>query len=171
MKRTKYNIYGTLQGIFHPSKLNYLGERKYQGKQNPIYRSSYEKQCFHLLENNANIIWWKSEATVIPYISPIDNKPHRYYIDLTFCARDKNTGENKIYLIEVKPEEQTVKPVKKPRQRTKTFITQAKTYAVNIAKWNAAYKYAQQRGYKFYLWTEIQTKPYIPEVIGKIKSA
>lgn len=165
-KKSRYNVYGTLQGTYRPSEVNSLGEPKYQGNHPPVYRSSYERQCFYLLEQNPNVIWWKSESTVIPYISPIDNKKHSYYIDLTFCALDKNTGEETIFLIEVKPEAQTVPPVKTPRQHQKTFVTACKRYAINVAKWNAAYKFAVGHGYKFFIWTEQSMKEYFPRELN-----
>lgn len=153
-KRSKYNIFGTLQGIYKPSALNRNGEQKYQGRRPPLFRSSYEKQCFYLLEQNPGVLWWKSEATVIPYISPIDHKRHLYYMDLTFEAIDAKTQKPQVFLVEIKPDSQTTQPVKGPRQHTKTFITACKTYGVNVAKWNAAYDYAMKNGYKFFIWTE-----------------
>lgn len=153
-RRSRYNVYGTLQGVYNPTAVNSYGEKKYQGKHDPVFRSSYERQCFYLLETNPNINWWKSEATVIPYLSPIDNKKHSYYMDLTFEAISKETNEPQIFLIEIKPMAQTEPPVKGPRQHQKTFVSACKRYAINVAKWNAAYNYAKDHGYKFHIWTE-----------------
>lgn len=161
-KKSRYNIYGTLQGTYNPSALNQYGEKKYQGRQNPTYRSSYERQCFYLLEKNPGVSWWKSEATVIPYMSPIDGKKHSYYMDLTFAAPDKETGEETIYLVEVKPVAQTIPPVKTPRMHQKTYVSSCKRYAINVAKWNAAYTFAKSRGYKFFIWTEENMFEYTP---------
>lgn len=161
-KKSRYNIYGTLQGTYNPSALNQYGEKKYQGKHDPIYRSSYERQCFYLLEQNAGVNWWKSEATVIPYMSPIDGKKHSYYMDLTFSAIDKESGLETIYLVEVKPKAQTIPPVKTPRMHQKTYVTACKRYGINVAKWNAAYNFAKDRGYKFYIWTEEDMFEYVP---------
>lgn len=161
-KRSRYNVFGTLQGTFNPSAVNSSGEPKYQGKHAPIYRSSYERQCFHLLEKHPGIIWWKSEATVIPYMSVIDGKKHSYYMDLTFEAIDKETGLPQVFLVEVKPDAQTIPPVKTTKQRQTTFVTACKRYGVNISKWNAAYEYAKKRGYKFFIWTEQRMFEYQP---------
>lgn len=165
--RSRYNIYGTLQGTYKPTALNQSGERKYQGRHDPTYRSSYERQCFYLLEQNPGVRWWRSEATVIPYISPIDRRRHSYYMDLTFEAIDKKTGLPQIYMIEVKPNSQTVAPVKTPRQHTKTYVTACKRWAVNVAKWNAAYDFAVNKGYKFYIWTELRMFEWKPLVVSE----
>jgi hypothetical protein len=40
------------------------------------------------------------------------------------------------------------------RKQKKTFITEATTYVINQAKWEAAKKYADKRGWKFTILTE-----------------
>lgn len=161
-KRSKYNVYGTLRGIYTPAALNVNGEKKYRGKQQPVYRSSYERQCFYLLENNPGVIWWSSEETVIPYKSPIDGRRHSYFMDLTFEAVDKKTNSPQIFLVEVKPDVQTIPPVKGKGMHMKTYVTACKRYAINVAKWNAAYEFAKTRNYKFYIWTEVRMFEYTP---------
>mgnify|MGYP002793936954 CR=1 FL=1 len=47
-----------------------------------IYRSYWEKFAFMWCEKQDDIKSWSSEETVIPYISAIDNKYHRYFVDL-----------------------------------------------------------------------------------------
>ena len=93
-----------------------------------------------------------SEEIAIPYISPVDNKPHRYYPD--FLAEIK-TRDSKIqkYLIEVKPYKQTKPPNAKSR-KTKTYHINMKTYAVNAAKWKAARELCEDNDWKFTLLTE-----------------
>jgi hypothetical protein len=162
-KRTKYSIYGTEHGQFKPSALNIQGEPKFQGRQAPVYRSSYEKQCFYLLEQNPGVIWWKSESSLIPYINPLDGKRHTYYVDLTFRAVDRETQELTTFLVEVKPKSQTQPPKMGARKRKKTLETETKVYITNIAKWNAAYEFCKKHGYKFYIWTEVDMFPYIPQ--------
>lgn len=152
-KRSKYNIFGTLQGVFHPQALNSEGVRKYIGTRPPIFRSSYERNCFLLLEKHPGVKSWSSETTTVPYISPLDQRKHTYFVDLTFTAMAED-GSLETFIVEVKPYSQTIPPVKKPRQRLDTFNTQAKTWVINVAKWNAAYAFAKKHGYKFYIWHE-----------------
>ena len=45
-----------------------------------------------------NILSWGSEEVVVPYISPVDNKPHRYYVDFIVEVRQKD-GTKKVKLI------------------------------------------------------------------------
>lgn len=164
-KRTKYSPYGTEQGVYRPQALNAKGEKKYQGRQPPIFRSSYEKQCFYILERNPGVLWWQSENTKVNYINPLDGKSHTYFIDLTFRAIDKNTGDFTTFLVEVKPKSQTQPPIQSKRKQKKTLETEVKTYLINIAKWNAAYKFAQAHGYKFYIWTEQDMFEYVPKKV------
>ena len=62
----------------------------------------FMKEC----DKNEKILKWSSEEIVIPYISPIDNKKHRYFPD--FLIQTTKGW----FLIEVKPQIQT-KPPKK----------------------------------------------------------
>ena len=165
-QRSKYNIFGVEQGIYSPSALNAKGEPKFQGRQKPIFRSSYEKQCFYLLEQNPGVLWWKSESNTVKYLNPLDGNYHTYFIDLTFRAVDKGTGNFTTFLVEVKPHSQTVPPIMTPRKRKKTFETEAKTYIINISKWNAAYDFCKKHGYKFYIWTEKDMFPYEPRKLN-----
>ena len=64
------------------------------------------------------VVRWGSEEVVIPYISPIDRKPHRYYVD--FIVDMKTTaGGVKTMLIEVKPKKQCCEP-KKPKRNSRS---------------------------------------------------
>lgn len=127
--------------------------KKYSGDVNNIwYRSSWEKRLFEWLDKNENVIEWNSEEVIIPYISPIDGKWHRYFIDC--FAKIKNNEEKiKSYLIEVKPFVQTQAPVIK-KKITKTYITEVTNWGINSAKWESAKKYCKQRDWKFLILTE-----------------
>lgn len=127
--------------------------RKYKGDPTQIvYRSSWEKRVMLWLDMHPACIEWSSETTVIPYRSPVDEKMHRYFVDFTVTMRQKN-GEAKTFLLEVKPASQTVRPTK-GKKREKTFLNEALTYEVNNAKWEAARKYASERGMEFLIVTE-----------------
>ena len=57
---------------------------------------------------------WASEEFCIPYISPLDNKRHRYYPDFLIQVKEAD-GKLKKYVIEIKPKKQTVEPKKRSR--------------------------------------------------------
>lgn len=126
--------------------------QKYAGDPTDIvYRSSWEARFMHWLDDNKQVISWHSECTVIPYVSPVDNKYHRYFVD--FKAKIlNNTGETKTYLIEIKPETQTIPP--KMGKKTKRYLNEVMTYGVNSAKWRAAEQFAADRGMQFIILTE-----------------
>lgn len=58
-------------------------------------------------------------------------------------------------LIEIKPEAQSrAAPVKTPKKRRDVYEREVATWVVNNAKWEAARKYAQERGIWFRVITE-----------------
>jgi hypothetical protein len=63
-------------------------------------------------------------------------------------------GEIKRYIIEIKPKRQTVPPRNSPKKRTKTYINETKTYAKNLAKWQAAEKFCMDNSLIFKIVTE-----------------
>lgn len=135
------------QGIFypkHPEK--YIGE-------SAIYRSGLELSYFKFLDENPKCIKWNSEGVTVPYFWEVDNKWHKYYIDLaaTFVNEDKST---KTYLIELKPYRQTIQPEKTPRKRAKTLLAEQVMYSQNQAKWKAASDFANKNNMKFIVLTE-----------------
>jgi hypothetical protein len=136
------------QGVYEP-----LHPKKYKGTLPIVYRSSLEKKVFGLLDNSNKISSWGSESIVVPYISPVDNRYHRYFVDVHFKFTDSN-GYMIKYLVEIKPFKQTLKPVKTPRKRQKTFLTESYMWAVNQAKWEAADAWAKKNGYIFKVITE-----------------
>lgn len=102
-------------------------------------------------DESPGIIWWSSEELAIPYISPVDKRKHRYFPDFIIKVRRKDNTVM-TYVIEVKPESQTQKPVQK--RQTKRFIQEAATYAINQMKWRAADEFCQEHGWKFQILTE-----------------
>lgn len=135
------------------SKYKPSNPEKYKGNYNNIIcRSSWERKFCRWCDLNENVISWGSEEFFIPYVSPIDNKVHRYYPNFIIQVKESN-GKNKTYLIEVKPKKQTLPPVKKSKV-TKNFIYETKTYAVNQAKWKAAKEWCDDRLIEFKIITE-----------------
>jgi hypothetical protein len=137
------------QGFFKP-----LNPKKYKGDvHNIVYRSSWELKLYSILDNREDILEWSSEEIVIPYISPKDNRRHRYFPDVLIRLKDEN-GNIKTTLIEIKPLSQTLPPIKKSRL-TKGFINEVMTYAVNMAKFEAAKSYCEKKGWDFKVMTEV----------------
>lgn len=132
-----------IQGKFRPKN-----PTKYAGDPNNIvYRSSWELKAMMFFDAHPDILYWASEELAIPYISPVDNRTHRYFVDFIIKAK---TVEGKIEttLIEVKPESQQ-KPPKKSEKLTKRFVNESLTYATNTAKWEAAQRFALEHGWLF----------------------
>jgi len=139
-----------VQGIYTP-----INKNKTSGT--IIYRSSLELKLCRWLDKNPKVIKWISERVILPYVSPLDGRVHKYFVD--FAAHLK--GENEVIkklLIEVKPYKQTLQPVKTPRKKINTLIAEQRTYATNIAKWDAAMKWAKKNNYKFIIITDKHLK-------------
>lgn len=135
------------------SKYKPSNPKKYKGDPNNIVcRSSWERKFCRWCDLNDNIVSWGSEEFFIPYISPLDNRVHRYFPDFIIKVKESD-GKIKTYVIEVKPKKQTAPPIKKSRV-TKGYIYEAKTYAVNQAKWKAAKEWCDDRLIEFKIITE-----------------
>ena len=127
--------------------------KKYKGDVSKItYRSSWEARCMNYFDLNENILWWASEEVIVPYKSPVDGRYHRYYPDFVINVRQRD-GRTKTLMIEVKPENQKNAPKVRAR-KTKKYINEVVTYAVNQAKWDAATEYGNDRMWEFKVLTE-----------------
>jgi hypothetical protein len=125
---------------------------KYKGDpSNIVYRSTWEVRVMKWLDEHPQVIWWGSEELPIPYISPVDKKKHKYFPD--FIAKMKlKDGKVMTYIIEVKPLAQTKMPTQK--RKTRRYLQEMATYAVNQEKWRAADIFCQEHGWKFLVVTE-----------------
>lgn len=131
--------------------------RKYKGDvKNIIYRSSWELKFMKYCDVNTNVLEWGSEEIFIPYISPVDGKHHKYFPDFYIQVRDK-TGKIKKYLVEVKPQYQTIEP-KFKNKITKQYIKEVMTYSVNKAKWKSAEEFCKDHLWEFMILTENELK-------------
>lgn len=140
---------GYRQGKFRPQK-----PEKYKGDPTKIiYRSSYELKFMQYCDLTESVNEWRSEEFFIPYISPIDNKVHRYFPDFFVKYKDKN-GNNRTLVIEIKPEKDLKMPEQNPKRKTKSWAFRVKTWAVNQAKWKAAREFCEDRNYEFRILTE-----------------
>tara|TARA_X000001382_G_C3139777_1_gene169167 strand:+ start:557 stop:1027 length:471 start_codon:yes stop_codon:yes gene_type:complete len=135
------------KGVYRP-----IYRQKFKGKKYPVYRSSWELHFFRWCDYNNKVLEWTSEGIVVPYISPLDTKTHRYFVDNSLVLNQQ--GKYVKYLVEIKPYSQTLKPVMRGRKKQSTFLHEQATYDVNQAKWKAANQWAVAHGYKFLILTE-----------------
>ena len=137
------------QGVFTPkNKEKFIGT-------SAMFRSGLELRFMRFCDNNPNVIKWSSENVIIPYISPFDNKTHRYYVDNFVMIKEDN--EVKKYLIEIKPSRQTKPPTTKYKKK-KHLIYEQKQWVINSCKWKAAVEYAKRTGCEFKIITEKDLK-------------
>ena len=135
------------------SRFKPLHPSKYKGDPNNIIcRSSWERKFCQWCDKNSCIIYWASEEISIPYISPKDNRVHRYYPDFLIKVKEKN-AKIKTYVVEVKPKKQTIPPKRKTKL-TKSYLYERVTYEVNQAKWKAAGEYCKDPRIEFKIVTE-----------------
>lgn len=138
---------------YYKGKFSPKNPGKYKGNPtNIIYRSLWELKVMKYLDSHPNVLTWQSEEIVIAYQSPVDKKIHRYFPDFVVRLQDRE-GKIKTLMLEVKPDKQTRMPDTKPR-RTKKYIAEVATYAVNEAKWEAAKRFCEIRDWEFKVITE-----------------
>ena len=131
------------QGKYRPSY-----PKKYKGDpSNIIYRSSWEYKFMKWCDYTTSVQEWVSQEIIIPYISSVDGKRHRYFPDFYVKI------QNRKYLVEVKPFKQTLEP-KTQKRNTKRYINEVVTYHVNKAKWKAATEFCADRRIEFKIITE-----------------
>ena len=136
----------------YTGKFTPVNPSKYKGDPtNIIFRSSWELRVMKYLDENPGVVWWASEELFIPYRNPIDNKMHRYFPDFIVKTQKKD-GSVMTHILEVKPEVQTKRPVQK--RKTKRFLQESMTYAINQEKWKAADIFCKERGWQFKILTE-----------------
>ena len=147
-KKKPYKKYKEFrQGVYKP-----VNSLKFEGAKHPRYLSSWELKFFKWCDRNPFIEKWSSESVCIPYISPVDGKMHRYYVDNTVHIRE---GERLVkYLIEIKPSKQTRPPSKHGNKKQSTVLYEHAQWGVNQAKWLSAKDWARKNGYIFQIVTE-----------------
>lgn len=118
------------------------------------YKSKLERIAFHYADINPKIKYFSVEPFHIPYVKPIDNKVHRYFIDMyiEFVTGDK-------FLVEVKSSSETRQPEKpKNKKGILRYKEAVQTFLVNTAKWKSATEFAKTKGMKFIILTENELK-------------
>jgi hypothetical protein len=129
---------------YHQGYYKLINESKYRGNSKKvIYRSSWEKIAFKWLDKSPDVLEWSSEEIVIPYVSPKDDKIHRYYPDLWMKT------PNGYFVVEIKPEKETRCPLGGKNIGNRMIL-----YAINKAKWEAASEYCNKKGWRFKIITE-----------------
>lgn len=133
----------------YKGKYQVKNSSKYKGNLKMItFRSSWELKFLKWCDENPDVISFSSEEIVIPYLSPMDNQYHRYFVD--FWVKFKNGQQ---ILIEIKPDTQT-KPPKIPKKINESYMESLMTWEKNNAKWRAAMEYAKKNDMIFKVWTE-----------------
>ena len=144
----------TYKGRYFPTN-----PKKYRGNPNQIiYRSLWERKVMVYCDKNDAIIEWGSEEVIVPYLSPMDGKIHRYFPDFYMKVRQAD-GSTKKFIIEVKPKSQCKQPVKNPKRRTTKWFNEVKTFAINQAKWKSAREFCEDKGMEFKIFTEDHSNP------------
>ena len=144
----------TYKGRYFPTN-----PKKYRGNPNQIiYRSLWERKVMVYCDKNDAIIEWGSEEVIVPYLSPMDGKVHRYFPDFYMKVRQAD-GSTKKFIIEVKPKSQCKQPVKNPKRRTTKWFNEVKTFAINQAKWKSAREFCEDKGMEFKIFTEDHINP------------
>ena len=144
----------TYKGRYFPTN-----PKKYKGNPNQIvYRSLWERKVMVYCDKNDAIIEWGSEEVIVPYLSPMDGKMHRYFPDFYMKVRQAD-GSTKKFIIEVKPKSQCKQPVKNPKRRTTKWFNEVKTFAINQAKWKSAREFCEDKGMEFKIFTEDHINP------------
>ena len=142
------------KGKFKPkNKTKYKGDPT-----NIVYRSLLELNFMNHLDSWNAVLEWSSEEIAIPYVSPVDNKLHRYFPDFWIKVKTK---DNKIEenIIEVKPLKEC-HPPKRPEKINTAYRKQFITFAINTAKWKAAEIYCAVNNMKFIKVTDKEIKQY-----------
>lgn len=137
-----------IQGIYTP-----INKEKYMGAGNPVYRSALERDFFLFFDKHPNVTAWASEGIVVPYFFDVDNKVHKYYIDLIAAIKQKD-GSIEKFLIELKPYSQTQPPKQSNHKKSSTILYENLMFRKNQCKWKAASEYAAKKGMKFVVLTE-----------------
>ena len=139
-------------GEYRSGKYEPRNPEKYIGDiHNIIYRSSWEHRFCTYCDTNELILKWSSEPIAIDYYNPLDKKDHKYNVDF-YIKVLKESGEEQDWIIEIKPEKQTKKPIYEgvnTLSKLKSYNRNMQIWITNQAKLKAAKEWALKRGFKF----------------------
>lgn len=143
----------------HKGRFRPKNPQKYKGDPTRIiYRSWWELRVFRDMDIHPDVLWWQSEEVIVPYVSPIDGRRHRYFPDVIAHVKTRN-GKRQTIMIEIKPKAQTRPPDIRNKKTVKgrvsrRYLNEVRIWGVNEAKWKAAKNYCADRGWEFQIWTE-----------------
>lgn len=132
---------------FAQGKFTLKNPDKYVGTKTPTYRSSWEFAFMRFCDENPSVEKWASEAIRIPYKNPFTGK-HTIYVPDFFIAYSDAKGNQKVEVIEVKPDNQTTK------ESLGNSRSNQMHWALNQVKWEAARAWCKQKGIFFRVITE-----------------
>ncbi len=139
-------------GEYRSGKYEPRNPEKYIGDiHNIIYRSSWEHRFCTYCDTNELILKWSSEPIEIDYYNPLDKKDHKYNVDFYIKVLKESGGEQD-WIIEIKPEKQTKKPIYEgvnTLSKLKSYNRNMQIWITNQAKFKAAKEWALKRGFKF----------------------
>ena len=139
-------------GEYRSGKYEPRNPEKYIGDiHNIIYRSSWEHRFCTYCDTNELILKWSSEPIAIDYYNPLDKKDHKYNVDF-YIKVLKESGEEQDWIIEIKPEKQTKKPIYEgvnTLSKLKSYNRNLQIWITHQAKFKAAKEWALKRGFKF----------------------
>jgi len=175
-QRPQLNQNGTLKkGTTHQGYYKVQHPEKYIGDPNlVIYRSSWEMAFCRWADASPSVIRWSSEPIKVPYYdrvskleeckrygldpnNPVNWEVKNYNLDF-WIEVDKQDGTTQKMFIEIKPAKDLIKPTPPPEsasiKENRIFVSRAKTYLINEAKFAALNAWAEKCGAKFYIFTE-----------------
>lgn len=139
---------------------------KYVGDASKIFfRSLWETKVMKWMDLRPQVLRWGSEEVEIPYLSPVDNRVHRYFPDF-FIEYKNSDGQIIKEILEVKPRHESEEKFAK-NDRSKNALL------VNTAKWQAASLWCEQHNMKFRVLTEASIFHQVakPKRIRKVSNA
>jgi hypothetical protein len=139
------------QGYFDISK-----STKYVGDGPAIYRSGLELKCFNVFERSAKIVEWSSEPKFIKIQYIHNGKTRNYHIDAYIKL---NNGKRQI--IEIKPQSQVDQPQMHKFKSNAKFVLALDLWQQNMAKWRAAFEYANANDMEFKILTDITINKFV----------
>ena len=144
-----------------------------------LCRSSWETHLAQWCDLQPSVLQWGTEVVSISYRDPSGinlNEAKKYNIDITnplnwpihsyypdfYIKLQTKDGNIHNMLIEIKPYEQTQRPMpiseKAKLKDVRKFNNAAKTFLKNDAKWKAAKQWCDMHSMEFYIWTEKELK-------------
>lgn len=144
------------QTVYHQGYYKIQNVHKYLGNPSEIvYRSSWEYKFMLWCDLNPGVLKWCSEMYRIQYVD-FKGKPRTYIPD--FYIETQGDGIVNRYLVEIKPEQETVEPqIPKgtiSKNRLKSIEYQCAVWVKNKHKWAFATEWCKARDIEFKIVTE-----------------